>query len=73
MSLVLTPCNIVSWGLIVQSSFCAERMVRVLLAGTLSEPSSKQTAPWPALGDVVLSLLSTGEAAAGVLRPAHER
>lgn len=69
----MTSCNIVSWGLIVQSSFYAERMVRVLLAGTLSEPSSKQIAPWPALGDVVFSLLSAGEAAAGVLCPVHER
>lgn len=63
------------WGLPSQSSICAEKAVRVLVAGTLSVPASKQDAPWSASRDMIffISLLSAGEAAAGVLCPAHQR
>lgn len=63
-----------SGGLPSQSSICAEMTARVLVASMLSVPASKQNAHWSALRDVIFfSLLSTGEAAAGVLSPAHKR
>ncbi|RMC18981.1 hypothetical protein DUI87_03580 [Hirundo rustica rustica] len=47
----MTPCNVVSRELTsVQSSSCAERAVRVLLAAILNGPSSKKIAPWSASG-----------------------